>query len=114
MIEEISGVDHPITSTKIHGVITSVSHQKGLKLRVFGIFADETAKMRMVGFDDPQHRKLREYHERNVPVELVNCEVRSSKYGDGYELMLEWNENQRVPEVAVHYKSFNCKAEMLL
>ncbi len=33
--------------------------------------------------------KLHEYHQRNVPVELANCEVKSSRFGDGYELMLK-------------------------
>ncbi len=33
--------------------------------------------------------KLHEYQQRNVPVELANCEVKSSRFGDGYELMLK-------------------------
>ena len=42
-----------------------------------------------MGFDVQQQRKLNNYHQKNIPVELINCEVKSSKYGEGYEVMLK-------------------------
>ena len=51
--------------------------------------ADETSKIRVVGFDTQQQRKLNNYHQKNIPVELINCEVKSSRYGEGYEVMLK-------------------------
>ena len=90
-IEEITDVDRPIASTKIHGAITSLSPiKKGRKSIFFdGTLADATSKIRVVGFDAHQQRKLQEYHQKNVAAELENCEVKSSRYGDGYELMLK-------------------------
>ena len=42
-----------------------------------------------MGFDAKQQRKLNNYHQKNIPVEVINCEVKSSKYGEGYEMMLK-------------------------
>ena len=91
LCEEISDQDHPTASTKVHGAITSLSPiKKGRKSVLFdGTLADETSKIRVVDFDAHQQRKLQDYHQKNEPVELVNCEVKSSRSGDGYELMLK-------------------------
>ncbi len=90
-IDEISALDRPITSTKLHGAVTSLSPIKKGRNSIFfdGTLADEKSKIRFVGFDAHQQRKLDEYHQRNVPVELANCEVKSSRFGDGYELLLK-------------------------
>ena len=90
-IEQISNVDRPIASTRLHGAITCLSPiKKGRKSLFFdGTLADATSKIRVVGFDAHQQRKLQEYHQNNVAVELDNCEVKSSTYGDGYEVMLK-------------------------
>ena len=53
------------------------------------MLADESPKIRLVGFDAQQQRKLNEYHQNNLPVQLVNCEVKPSRQGEGYELMLK-------------------------
>ena len=42
-----------------------------------------------MGFDAQQQRKLNNYHQKNIPVELINCEVNSSRYGEGYKVMLK-------------------------
>ena len=34
-----------------------------------------------------QHRKLNE--QKNIPVELANCEVKPARQGEGYEVMLK-------------------------
>ena len=44
-----------------------------------GTLADEKSKIRVVGFDAQQQRKLNNYHQKNIPVELINCEVKSSR-----------------------------------
>ena len=45
--------------------------------------------MRIVGFAAAQQKKLEEYQQKKVAVELRNCEVKRSRYGEGYELMLK-------------------------
>ena len=88
---DISALERPIATTKLHGAITSLSPVKKGRNSIFsdGMLADEKSKIQFVGFDAHQQRRLHEYHQRNVPVELANCEVKSSRLGDGYELMLK-------------------------
>ena len=90
-IEQIDNVDGPIANTSIHGAITSLSPVKKGRNSIFfdDTLADETSKIRVVGFDAQQQRKLNNYHQKNIPVELINCEVKSSRYGEGYEVMLK-------------------------
>ena len=58
-----------------------------------GTLADEKSKIRVVGFDAQQQRKLNNYHQKNIPVELINCEVKSSRYGEIFLLELSVNTN---------------------
>ena len=87
-IDYIDDVDSPATNTTIHGAITATPGTKG---RIFfdGMLADDTSTMRLVGFAATQQKKLEEYQQKNVAVELRNCEVKRSRYGEGYELMLK-------------------------
>ena len=72
----------------MHGAIIPLSPvQRGRKSLFFdGMLADESSKIPLVGFDAQQQRKLHEYHQKNVAVQLVNCEVKPSRQG---ELMLK-------------------------
>ena len=54
-----------------------------------GTLADNTSTIRLVGFAPAQQKKLEEYQQKKVAVELHNCEVKRSRYGEGYELMLK-------------------------
>ena len=53
-----------------------------------GEIADDTSKIRLVGFDASQQRKLSGFHETQLPIELQNCEIKKPRYGDVYNLML--------------------------
>ena len=90
-IENIDEVNGPISSTQVHGAIISLSPVKRGRKSVFfdGMLADESSKIRLVGFDAQQQRKLNEYHQNNIPVQLLNCEVKPSRQGEGYKLMLK-------------------------
>ena len=101
-IEQIDDVDGPIANTSIHGAITLLSPvKKGHNFYIFfdGTLADETSKIRVVGFDVQQQRKLNNYHQKNIPVELINCEVKSSRYGE--ILLLEFSVNTNCLHAAV-------------
>ena len=50
------------------------------------LLADETSQIRLVGFQGIQQRKLNDYYEKNIPVEL---EVKPAHQGEGYEVMLK-------------------------
>ena len=90
-IDQIDDVDSPATNTTIHGAITALSPVKEGRNSLFfdGRLADNTSTMRIVGFAAAQQKKLEEYQQKKVAVELRNCEVKRSRYGEGYELMLK-------------------------
>ena len=54
-----------------------------------GLLEDETSQIRLVGFQGMQQRKLNEYHQKNIPVAVENCEVKAARQGEGYEVMLK-------------------------
>ena len=56
---------------------------------MIGMLADEISQNRLVEFQGMQQRKLNNYHQKNIPVELENCEVKRAHQGEGYEVMLK-------------------------
>ena len=54
-----------------------------------GTLADSTSKIRLVGFNSVQQKKLQQMHTKKIPVQLINIKVKTSRYGDGYEAMLK-------------------------
>ena len=52
------------------------------------MLADETSKIRVVGFETQQQKKLSDYHQKNIPIQLVNCEVKPARRGEGYDVLL--------------------------
>ena len=41
-----------------------------------------------MGFDAQQQKTMTDY-QKNIPIQLINCEVKPSRQGHGYELMLK-------------------------
>ena len=89
-IENINDVNGPMSRPSIHGAVVTLSPvNKGQKVMFFdGLLADETSQIRLVEFQGMQQRKLNDYHQNNIPVELENCEVKPARQGEGYEVML--------------------------
>ena len=88
VVDSIANVNGPaFTSAITHSAVVSISPvKKGKKCLFFdGTIADDTSKIQLVGFDALQQKK---FHERQVPVELQNFEIKKSRYGDGYDAML--------------------------
>ena len=48
-------------------------------------------KVRVVGFTPQQQILLNDLHKTGSPVELTNCEVKHSRQGQGYDIMLKSN-----------------------
>ena len=74
----------------IHGAITAVSPiKRGRKSNFFdATLADSSGTMRVVGFNMQQQHLPDELHKASLPVELGNCEVKHSRQGYGYNLLL--------------------------
>ena len=90
-IENIDDVNGPMSSTSIHGAVVTLSPVKKGRKAMFldGMLADDTSHIRLVGFQGMQQQKLNDYYQRNIPVELENCEVKPAGQGEGYEVMLK-------------------------
>ena len=94
MCEEANSLDEvnsPVANVTVHGAVTAVSPVKKGKRSIFfdGMLADHTARVRLFGFDSFQQRKLDELHQRRLPAEISDCEVKRSRYHEGFEVMLK-------------------------
>ena len=92
-ITQLKDIDEPCTSINIHGAVTNISPvKKGRKSLFFdGTLADTTSKVRLIGFSPQQQILLNDLHKASSPVELSNCEVKHSRQGQGYDIMLKSN-----------------------
>lgn len=93
-IDEIDNINHlnkPIPNSSVSGTLTSLSPVRDGKNSSFfeGTLADYTSKIRVVGFETYQQMKLSELFEKKATVKLVNCEVKKSRAGDGFEVLLK-------------------------
>ena len=114
-IDKIDNVDQAKASTNIHGAVTSLSPIKKGRKSVFfnGTIADETSQIRLVGFDAFQLRKLQDYQQKKLPVQLINCEVKASRYGEGYDVMLKSSSQIRESPRKIDVQSLLIETEAL-
>lgn len=105
--DDVSSVDHPSPRAKIHGVITMLSPMKKSKnnCNYFnGELGDGKSTMRVFGYDSNVRRQLWEHHEKDEPVSLSNCQVKTSRDGDMLEVQVG-----KFTEVKRSEKKFNAK-----
>ena len=90
-IDSFTDVHKPIPNSTVSGTLTSLSPvEAGRNASFFeGTLADYTAKIRVVGFETFQQKKLCELFEQKATVKLVNCEVKQARSGDGFEILLK-------------------------
>jgi len=73
--------------------------KKGWKSLFFDrMLADDTLKVRVVGFEAHQQKKLNELYQENGPIQLVDFEVKKTRHGQGYEVLLKAHSDLQVPE----------------
>ena len=85
------GFVEPSCSTKIEGMITSISPMKaGKTCKYFdGKIADNHSSVRFCGFNSTVRRKLEENYEKGEPVLLDGCEIRKARQGDSFEVIVK-------------------------
>ena len=74
--------NQPLSNVTVHGAITAISPVKKGKC---SLFFDGM----LVGFNLVQQRKVQVFHQKRLPVQLVDCEVKHSRYGDGFQVVLK-------------------------
>lgn len=89
--DEVIGIN-PSKNAKLHGVISSVSPMKsnssGSTKYFDGALTDGKKNIRFVSFNEKQHQQLTEFQEA---VAIVNCEVKTSKWGSELEILTHKN-----------------------
>ena len=107
-VENFDELDKGIGSASLHGVLTSVSPvKKGRKQNYFdGKLSDGNSKLRFVGFDSKQQKKMSDMLTKKRAIEIKNCEIKPSRRGDKMEILLKFdskiNESEKkidVPDV---------------
>lgn len=92
--DQLNDICEPTHNAVLHGALTSVSPIKKGRMNIYffdATLADKTSSVRVVGFS-PQHQlQLQDLHKAKSPVELVNCVVKHSRQGQGYDIMLKSN-----------------------
>lgn len=76
----------------VHRIVASLSPMKDStsgSIRYFdGELTDGKTSCRVVGFDKKQQERLEDLREKKEAVALVNCELKSSKWGPQLEVMM--------------------------
>ena len=90
-VDNITDLEKPMLNTSLHGAITSLSPiKKGRKSLFFdGMLADDTSKVQVVGYEAHQQKRLNKLYQNNVPIQLVDSEVKKAQHGQGYEVLLK-------------------------
>ncbi len=83
--------DGPASNANIHGAITSISPiKKGRKSSFLeAMIADHTSQVRLVGFNNQQQIQLRDLHVKKSPVKISNCQIKTSRRGLGFDILLK-------------------------
>ena len=92
-VEHLESLNKPQCNTSLHGAIASLSPVKKGRNSLFfdGTIADETSQVRIVGFTVQQQKKLNNLYQNKKPVNFVDCEVKPSRQGEKFEVMLKSN-----------------------
>ncbi len=90
-ISQLNELDRPTSNANIHGAITSISPiKKGRKSSFFeAMIADHTSQVRLVGFNNQQQIQLRDLHVKKSPVKISNCQIKTSRRGLGFDILLK-------------------------
>lgn len=87
---KLNTIDKPINNASVHEAIVSLSPlKKGRTFNYFdGAIADETSKLRIVGFTKDQQEKLDGFFKAKLTINLY-CQVKESHDGTKLEVMLK-------------------------
>ena len=90
-VEKFNEVDKAISNASIYGVLTSVSPvKKGRRTNYFeGTVSDGNSKLRLVGFDTKQQKRMDELMAKKKAIAKKNCEIKQSRRGDKMEILLK-------------------------
>lgn len=90
-LDSLENADKPLPNASLHAAIKSISPVKKGRNSIFfdGVIADANAKMRLVGFNSDQQKKMSYFFREKIPVNIENCEIKQSRQGFQTEVMLK-------------------------
>lgn len=88
--EDLSTIDSPDSSAKVHGVVTSLSPIKLNARRPYfeGYLSNGPTRIRFVGFNGDKEKMIENFSKKKEPVLLNNCSIKSNRSADGLELVI--------------------------
>ena len=91
--DDLSSIREEAQSAIVHGRVAQLSpvktSRKNEKLKYFDCkLTDGKEVFRTVSFEPKVHSELVEFIEKGQSVSFVNCDIKKSKIGSGYELVL--------------------------
>ena len=92
-VDNFDSIDKPVSSAKIHCIVTSLSPvTKGCKSVYFdGTVSDGASNMRLVGFNSKQQKQMEDFMSKRQPVQLTNFEIKQARRGNKMEILLKAN-----------------------
>ena len=98
----------------MHGALTTISLVKRGRRSIFynGTLADRTSSVRLIGFNSVHQRQLQDLHEQRLLVELVDCEVKQSRYGDGFEVVIKTTSEVRRSARSINVENIMAENEV--
>ena len=93
LFESTSSVDGASQDAAIHGVVNFLSPvikgKTSQKPFFNATLTDGNKNMRLIGFDDKQQQKLKEFIKDNEPVEIKGCSIQQSSRTSQLEIHLK-------------------------
>jgi len=94
---DVSDVTGTSPNAKVQGVLTRLSSMKKTSTRsYFGELSDGNATVRLFGFDTGVRRRLLDFEERKQAVGLSNCEIKQSRRGSDFEILVTKRTGQQL------------------
>lgn len=90
-LDSLKKADKPLPNFSLHAAIKSISHVKKGRNSIFfdGVIADGNTKMRLVGFNSDQQKKMNYFFHAKIPANIQSCEIKQSRQGFQMEVMLK-------------------------
>ena len=90
-IEFISGADHPTANSNMNGAVTGIlpvkKGQRSLFLTALWLMLHLRSESSVL-YNASKQKELQEFHPKNA-IQLINCEIKSCRYRDGFEVLLK-------------------------
>ena len=103
--DDVASIVHGSPNAKVCGVVTELSPMKRGRSCTYydGELSDGRSKVRLFGFDAKSRESLNTFYEKKEGVAISSCEVKSSRSGGNFELLV-----RKQSTIEKSTKEFDC------